>query len=84
MPSITEDNTSHIQTLPGKLAAEISRVTTLRAQYEAVGRLIGSTMNVMPAIYMMTKSLDNAIAAANSPDIEEQIRAIRDLETWKG
>lgn len=70
------------QTLPGKLAAEISRVTRLRAEYEEVGRLLGGRGNTRPAMLMMQISINKAILAAGSPDIEDQIAALKDLEDY--
>lgn len=74
--------TADTATLPGKLAAEISRVTALRGDYEEAGRLAGPMANMRPAIFMMTQSLKAAIAAAGSPDIQGQIAAVRDLEGY--
>ena len=69
-------------TLLGKLGAEISRVTALRAQYEEVARLATPMANMRPAIFMMTRSLDAAITAAGLPDIKGQIAAVLDLEGY--
>ena len=74
---------SETTTLPGKLAAEISRVTQLREQYCEAGRLVGDMRGVAPAITLITLSLDAAIKASNSPDIAEQIAALRDLGEWQ-
>lgn len=71
------------QTLPGKLASEISRVTALIGQYEEAGRLTGSPQSVAPAIFLMRGSLKRAIAAAGSPDVKEQIVAVQELESWE-
>ena len=76
--------TENPQTLPGKLAAEISRVTKVREHTEAVGRLTGHRQSVAPLLFMLDTSLKAAIAAADSPDIIEQIRAVKDLEEYTG
>lgn len=73
---------SDIQTFPGELAAQISRVTEIREQYCEAAKIAGSQANFIPSIMMMTRSLDAAIQAANSPDIEGQIRAVRDLREY--
>ena len=70
------------QTLPGKLAVEIRSVTALREQYAETGRLCGSPASVAPAMLLMQLSLDAAIEAAGSPDIEGQIAAVQDLEGY--
>lgn len=70
-------------TLPGALAAEISRVTELRAQYEEAQRLVPSS-GCRPAIVMMTLALDRAIRAAGSPDIAGQAHALAELKDFTG
>ena len=77
---MSDEPASDFVTLPGKLAAEISRVTALRAHYEEIGRLCGPQAMVGPAIALMTAAINNGIQAANSPDIVGQIVAVRDLE----
>ena len=72
-----------IKTLPGRLAAEISRVTELREQYRETGKMIPQA-NVAPAVSMMSAALAAAIQAAGSPDIQGQIVAVRDLERFTG
>jgi hypothetical protein len=70
---------TEIRTLPGKLAAEIARVSAMREQYLEAAKLCGQQA-MAPAIFMMTHSLDAAIKAAGSLDITGQITAVRDLE----
>lgn len=70
------------QTLPGKLASEISRVTELREQYKSLRGMPHANPN--PAIFLMDVALKEAIAAAGSPDVAAQIRAVRELETFSG
>lgn len=68
--------------LPEKLADEIIRVSRLCAQYE---ELRGKpNVNVEPVILMMTVSLDKSVKAIGSGDIEQQIRAVKDLEGFTG
>ena len=61
-----------------KLAAEIQRVTALRARYQELQDLPQACAG--PAIALMDHSLRNAQAAAGSGDIERIIAAIKDLE----
>jgi hypothetical protein len=70
-------------TLPGELAAEISRVTKIREQTEQAGALLGRRANVMPMLLMIDASLKAAIAAAGSPDIVGQIAAVQDLREYQ-
>lgn len=67
-----------IETLPGRLAREISRVTAIREHY--VSLLGWSGVEVRPAIMMIEMALRRALEAAGSPDVEGQIAALRDLE----
>lgn len=69
-------------TLPGALAAEIARVSRLKAEYEEAGRLGGPRVNVRPAVAMMNASLQAAISAAGSPDVVGQARALADLREY--
>lgn len=71
------------RTLPGQLAAEISRVTALRETYREAGRRGGSRVFVEPTIALLNRSIAAAIEAAGSPDIEGQIKAVKGLESWK-
>lgn len=71
-----------VQTLPGELAAQISRVTEIREQYRDAAKVAGAQANFAPSIWLMTRAIDEAIRAASSPDIEGQIRAVRDLQGY--
>ena len=64
--------------LPEKLAREIARVSELREQYSLFRGQ--PNINVEPAIFMMDDALEKAKQAAGSPDIEGQIREIKNLE----
>ena len=70
------------RTLPGALAAEISRVSILREQYEEIqrGGSDGLAANCRPAIAMMSLALAQAIAAADSPDIQGRAQALIALQ----
>lgn len=70
------------RTLPGELAAEISRVTQMREHYRAAQQDAGPQANFAPALFMMDGSLEAAIAAASSPDIVGQVRALEDLRGY--
>lgn len=61
------------------LAAEIKRVTELKAQYETLLNMPG--VNVRPAIFMMDAALREAIEANGSNDV---IRVMRAYESLKG
>ena len=65
-------------TLSGRLAYEISRVTSLRCQYESLRGQQG--VNVEPAIALMNAALADAIAAMDAHDAAGQIAAVKDLE----
>lgn len=67
-------------TLPGELAAQIMRVTDLRATYRQAGEAHGTLGNFAPAIMLMTNALLCAVAAAGSPAVEAQVVAVRDLQ----
>ncbi len=71
-----------METLLAKLARQIERVTDLRAQYRTIGQVHGAQVNVAPAILMMTNSINQAIAAIGSSDIQEQIAATLDLKGY--
>lgn len=64
--------------VPQKLATEISRVTMLRERYKSF-RGMGS-VNVEPAIALMTHAIDAAIQAAGVNDALTQIDALKNLE----
>lgn len=64
-------------TLPGELAAQIARVTTIREHYRTAERLCGPGM--AHAIFMMSASLDAAVATAGPPDIVGQLKCLRDF-----
>jgi hypothetical protein len=66
-----------------RLAAEIERVTRLRAQYEDAQEIVDATGgrgNMRPAILLMSRSIDAAIKAVGSNDAVDVLRAIKDLE----
>lgn len=65
--------------LPGALAWEIARVAAKRQRWITM-EVLGDA--AQPAILLMTQTLARAIAAADSGDIEAQIRAIEDLKGW--
>lgn len=84
-PDITDspdhpNTTGDIETLPGALAREISRVTALREQYREMERMRLPGVNCAPAIALMTFSIDRAVKCAGSPDIQGQALALRDLQ----
>lgn len=70
------------QTLPEKLAREIARVTTIRAEVVALVGMRG--VIVTPLLYMLDAALERAKRAAGSADIVGQIAAVKDLEGFKG
>lgn len=72
------------RTLPGALAAEISRVTDLRVQYEEAGRLTNFPQSVAWVIANINAALKAGITAAGSADIEGQARALRQLRGFTG
>ena len=65
-----------------KLAAEIERVSALREQYRELDGTPG--VNVKPAIFLMTASLERAKQVAGTDDAVEYLRAIKDLEGFTG
>lgn len=70
-------------TLPEKLAREIRRVTELRCRYASTGLLIpGGEASVRPAMAFMHAALERACVAAGSPDIQQQIAALQDLQGY--
>jgi hypothetical protein len=75
-------NPDQTTTLPGALASEIRRVTDLRAEYREA-QAMTAIGNMAPAIFMMSRSLDAAVAAAGSPDIVGQVRALSDLRGYE-
>lgn len=80
---MTTETPQTTMTLPGALAAEISRVTDIRAEYQKMQNMVPMLHgNMVPAIWMMTQSLAAAIAAAGSPDVVEQARALEDLKGY--
>lgn len=67
--------------VPGKLAREIARVTELRCRYEEVARM--PNVFAVPQIAMMRAAIEQACQAADSSDIEGQIKAIQILAEFE-
>ena len=65
-----------IRTLPERLA----RVSKVQARYVSLRDMPG--VNVEPMIAVIERSLEAAKVAAESPDVEGQIRALRALESF--
>jgi hypothetical protein len=68
--------------IPDALAAEISRVTALRAHYANASSIARQGEHFAPALFLMDASLKAAVAAAASDDLAAQILALEDLERY--
>lgn len=68
--------------LPGALARELIRVTTIRCHYGEASTRTVIQNNLKPAISMMTRSLDAAVEAIENNDILAMARALADLRGY--
>ena len=64
-----------------RLASESIRVAVLRGRYESLRSM--HSVNMEPAIFMMTQALIRAEIAAGSGDLQSQIESIRELGEFK-
>ena len=64
-----------------KLAREITRVTTIRANYAALDGKRG--LEIKPALWLIDLDLERAKRAAGMDDAVEQIAALQELEGWQ-
>lgn len=66
--------------LADALPAEIKRVTAIKEEYAAMRGM--PQINVEPAIFMMTRSIDAAVKASAEGDVVGMTRALADLQGY--